>query len=108
MASLFGGNFYSDIKMVPEAPKASTEPLNEVQPSISNLLANTEALLINSEAIKSSNGAQLSITNLPANTETMSNTQHRSYLSVTNKENISNELGHSTTLRKYLNTSIIT
>ena len=84
--------------MVPEVPKASTEPLNGAQPSISNLLANTEALPINSEAIKSSNGAQLSITNLPANTETMSNTQHRNYLSVTNKVKISNKLGHSTTL----------
>ena len=71
--------------MVPEAPKAFTEPLNGAQPSISNLLANTEALLIISEAIKSSNGAQLSITNLPANTETMSNTQHRNYLSVTKR-----------------------
>ena len=60
--------------MVPKAPKASTEAPNGAQPSISNLLANTEALLINSEATKSSNGAQLSITILPANTEIMSNT----------------------------------
>ena len=61
-------------KMVPEAPEASTEPLNGVQPSISNFLANTEALPRNTEATKSSNGVQLSITNLLANTETMSNT----------------------------------
>ena len=61
------------------------------------------------EATKSSNGAQLSITNLPACTKAMSNTQHRNSLSVTNKENISNKSGHSTTtLRKYLNTLIIT
>ena len=44
-------------------------------------------------------------TNLPANTETMSITQHRNSSSVTNKENISNKSGHSTTtLRKYLKT----
>ena len=61
-------------------PEASTEPLNGAQPSISNLLANTEALLANTEATteatKSSNDAQLqvSITNLPMNTETMSYT----------------------------------
>ena len=57
--------------MVPEAP---TEPLNGAQPSISYLLANTEALPRNTEATKSSNGTQLSIANLPAYTETMSNT----------------------------------
>ena len=54
--------------------KASTEPLNEAQPSIYNLLANTETLPTNSEATKSSNGAQLSINNLQANTETISST----------------------------------
>ena len=87
--------------------EASTEPLNGAQPSISNLLANTEALPTNTEANKTSNGAQLFITNLPANTETMSNTQHRNSLSVTNKENISNKSGHSTTtLRKHLNTPV--
>ena len=91
--------------MVPEVPEASTQPFNGAQPSISNLLANTEALPTNTEATKSSNDAQLSITNLPATTETMSNTQHRNSLSITNKENISNKSGHSTTtLRKYLNT----
>ena len=78
-------------------PEASTEPLNRVQPSISNLLANTEALSRNTEATKSSNSAQLSITNLAASTETMSNTQHRNSLYVTNKESISIKSGHSTT-----------
>ena len=38
-------------------PEASTKPLNEVQPSISNLLANTEALPANTKATKSLNGA---------------------------------------------------
>ena len=84
--------------------EASTELLNGARPSVSNLLANTEALLQNIEATKSSIKAQLSITNFPANTETMSNTQHTNSLSVTNKENISNKSEHSTTLRKYLNT----
>ena len=90
--------------MVPEAPEGSTESLNGAQPSISNLLANTEALPRNTESTKSLNGAPLSFTNLPANTESMSNTQHRNSLSVTNKENINNKSGHSTTL----NTPIIT
>ena len=84
--------------MVLEAPETSTEPLNGVQPSIFNLLANTEALPRNTEATKSSNCAQLSITNLPGNTEIMFNTQNRNSLSVTNKENVSNKSGHSTTL----------
>ena len=43
--------------MVPEPPEASTEPLNGAQPSISNLLANSEALPTNTEATKSLNGA---------------------------------------------------
>ena len=72
-------------------------------------MVNTEALPPNTEAIKSSNGTQLSITNLLANTQTMSNTQHTNSLSVTSNENISNKSGNSTTtLRKYLNTPIIT
>ena len=66
-------------------PEASTESLNGVQPSISNLLANTEALPTNTEANKTSNSALLSITNLPADTEIMSNTQHRNSLSVTKR-----------------------
>ena len=82
--------------------EASTESLNRTKPPVSNLLGNTEVT-------ESSNGAQLSIANLPANTETMSNTQHTNSLSITNKENISNKSGHSTTtLREYLNTPIIT
>ena len=72
-------------------PVDSIESFNGAQPSLSNLLANTEA-------IKSSNGAQPSTTNLPANTEAMSNIQHTNHLSVTNKENISNKSGHSTTI----------
>ena len=104
-----GGNFYGNIENGSWSPwSLYTEPLNGAQPSISNLLANTKALPANTEATKSSNGAQLSITNLPANTETMSNTQHRNSLTATNKENMSNKSGHSTTSWKYLNTSIIT
>ena len=73
------------------------------------LTGKTEALLGNTKATKSPNGAQLSITNLSAKTKTISNTQHRNSSSVTNKENINNKSGHSTaTLRKYLNTPIIT
>ena len=45
-------------------PEASNESLNGAQPLISNLLANTEALPVNTKATKSSNGAQLSITKL--------------------------------------------
>ena len=41
--------------------EASTKSLNGAQPSISNLLANTEALPANTETTKSSNSAQLSI-----------------------------------------------
>ena len=70
--------------------------VNGAQPSVFNLLANIEALPANTEATKSSNGTQLTITNLPTNTETISNTQHRNSLAVTNKENISNKSGHST------------
>ena len=72
-------------------PEASTEPLNGAQPSISNLLANTEALPRNTEATKSSNGAQLSITNLPANTKTVFNTKHRNYLSVMKRTSAINQ-----------------
>ena len=99
-------------------PGNSTESLNGAQPSVSNLLENTQAieslngistLPANTEAIESPNRAQPSITNLPANTEAMSNTQCKNSLSVTNKENISNKSGHSTTtLSKYLNTPAIT
>ena len=89
-------------KLFPEVPDASTESSNGAQSSVSNSLANTEA-------IKSSNGAQLSIINLPANTETLSNTRCSNSLPVRNKENISNKSGHSTTtLGKYLNTPVIT
>ena len=88
-------------------PVDSIESFNGAQPSLSNLPANTEAinsldgisnLPVKTEAIKSPNRAQPSTTNLPANTEAMSNTQHTNPLSVTNKENISNKSGHSTTI----------
>ena len=66
-------------------PEVSTGSLNGTQPSVSNLLADTEALPANIKAINSSYGTQLSITNFTASTETMSNTQHTNFLSVTNK-----------------------
>ena len=80
--------------LLPEAHEASTEPLMEFNHQYRTCWQALKHCRANTEATKLLNGAQLSITNLPANTDTMSNTQHRNFISVTN---ISNKLGHSTT-----------